>query len=105
MLENIASQLHQRVYDRDEIIIKKGDFGDELYVIMVGEVGVYIDDSFRQCVVELTENQTYGERSLQQPEVRQANLRAHKVTVCLVLKKADFHNQVFHIEHMQKTRR
>ena len=47
VLENIASQLHQRVYDRDEIIIKKGDFGDELYVVMVGEVGVYIDDSFR----------------------------------------------------------
>ena len=46
-LENIASQLHQHVYDTDEIIIKKGDLGDELYVIMVGEVGVYIDDSFR----------------------------------------------------------
>ena len=52
------------MYDTDEIIIKKGDLGDELYVIMVGEVGVYIDDSFRQCVVELSENQTYGERSL-----------------------------------------
>ena len=89
-LANICNQLHQRVYDKGEIIIKKGDFGDELYVVMVGAVGVYVDDNLQQCIVELTENKTYGERSIQQPEVRQANLLAHRVTVCLVLKKADF---------------
>lgn len=67
---NICDQLHQRVYDKGEIIVKKGDFGDELIVVMVGEVGVYFDDALLQCVVELTENKTYGERSIQQPEVR-----------------------------------
>ena len=30
---------------------------------------------------------------------------AHKVTVCLVLSKADFIEQVFHIEHLQKMKR
>ena len=38
-------------------------------MIMVGEVGVYVDDALQQCVVELTENKTYGERSLHQPEL------------------------------------
>ena len=59
---------------------------------MVGEAGVYVDDALQQCVVELTEGKTYGERSLQQPELRLATLLAHRVTVCLVLKKQDFHN-------------
>ena len=56
---------------------------------MVGEVGVYVGSA---RVAELKANNTYGERSLHQPEVRQANLIAHRVTVCLVLSKADFHN-------------
>ncbi len=91
-LADICGQLHQKVYAKGEIIFKKGDYGEELYVFMVGEVGVYVDDDLEQCVVELTEGQTYGERSLQVPELRQATLKAHRVTVCLVLKKLDFHN-------------
>ena len=104
-LFNLCDQVHQRVYDKGEIIFKKGDFGDELIVVMVGEVGVYVDDMLQQCVAVLTENKTYGERSVQQPEVRQVNLLAHRVTVCLTLKKTDFQNQVFHMEHMQKIKR
>ena len=44
-LANICNELHQRVYDKGECIFKKGDFGDELYVVMVGEVGVYVDEA------------------------------------------------------------
>ena len=100
VLANVCNQLQQRVYDKGEIIFRKGDLGEELFVIMIGEAGVYVDDQLQQCVVELTENKTYGERSLHQQEVRQATLLAHRVTVCLVLNQTDFHNQVFHIEHM-----
>lgn len=59
---------------------------------MIGEAGVYVDDTLQQCVAELTENKTYGERSLHQHEVRSVNLLAHRVTVCLVLNHTDFHN-------------
>jgi len=37
---------------------------------MVGEAGVYVDDQLQHYVVELTANKTYGERSIQQPELR-----------------------------------
>lgn len=93
------------MYGQGELLMKKGDFGHELFIIMVGKVGVYVDDGCQHCVYELTENKTYGERSIQTPEVRQASLMAHKVTVAFVLERNAFHNQVFHIEHMQKTRR
>ena len=33
-LQNITDQLHQKVYDKGEIILKKGDIGDELYIVM-----------------------------------------------------------------------
>ena len=69
-LANICKCFHQRVYAKGEIIINKGDYGNEMYIIMVGTVGVYLDNALDHCVVELSENKTYGERSLHQPEVR-----------------------------------
>ena len=41
-LANICGQLQQRIYSNGEIIIKQGDFGDELITVLLGEVGVYI---------------------------------------------------------------
>ena len=76
-----------------------------MFVIMIGSVGVYMDNELDNCVVELKANSTFGERSLQTTDRRSANVIAHKATVCLVLSKDDFYNQVFHIEHLQTIRR
>lgn len=105
ILNNICNQLHQRMYNKGEVIVRKGDVGNEMFVILVGEVGVYFDDDLKHCIVELNENKTFGDRSLQNEEVRSAHIVAHKVTVCLVLSKTDFYEQVFHIEHLQKMKR
>jgi len=104
-LHNICNHLKQKVFDRGDVIVQKGEMGEEMYVILLGEVGVYFDDELQNCVVSLGENKVFGERSLQNSEERTANIVAHKVTVCLVLSKSDFNEQVFHIEHLQKVYR
>ena len=76
-----------------------------MFVVLVGEVGVYFDDAMKICSVKLNENKTFGDRALQNEEVRSATIKAHKVTVCLTLSKIDFFEQVFHIEHLQKLKR
>ena len=71
-----------------------------MFVILVGEVGVYHDDAAKICSCKLNENKTFGDRALQNDDVRNATVKALKVTVCLTLSKGDFFEQVFHIEHL-----
>jgi len=47
VLANVCNHLEQKVYDKGEIIIRKGDFGQELFVIMIGEAGVYVDEQLQ----------------------------------------------------------
>ena len=44
--------------------MRKDDIGDEMFVILVGEVGIYLDNRMDHCVVALKENQVFGEQSL-----------------------------------------
>ena len=44
VLENICRVLKQREYSRGNVIVRKGDVGNEMYVILLGEVGVYLDN-------------------------------------------------------------
>ena len=90
VLSNICNQLTQRVFRKDEIIVRKGDVGHEMFVVLVGEVGVYFDDALKACSNRLNENKTFGDRALQNEEVRSATIKAHRVTVCLCLSKIDF---------------
>ena len=52
------------MYNRGEVIVKKGDIGTEMFVVLIGEVGVYFDDELNHCIVKLNENKTFGDRSL-----------------------------------------
>ena len=44
VLNNICDKLTKKVFQRDEIIVLKGDIGDCMYTVLLGEVGVYFDD-------------------------------------------------------------
>ena len=68
---------------------------------MVGAAGIYPDDDLSKCHYELTANQFYGEKSLHKPQIREANVLAHRVTVCLSLSRSDYEDSVVHIEHLQ----
>ena len=52
------------------LVMKKGDDGDFMYVIIKGEVGVYIDSEVKNCIVILGENKVFGERALETDDKR-----------------------------------
>ena len=64
VLENIYKVMEQRLYNKGEIIVRRGEVGTEMFVVIAGTVGVYMDHKLQNCVVELQKNSTFGERSL-----------------------------------------
>jgi signal-transduction protein with cAMP-binding, CBS, and nucleotidyltransferase domain len=96
-MTNICKQLKQKVYDRGEVIVSKGMFSDCMYVVLIGEAGVY--ESEGELLNVLTENRSIGERALRVDELTKYTVVAQKVSVCLSLQRLDFQKQVFHLEH------
>lgn len=41
-----------------------------MYVLIKGEVGIYIDDELKNCIVTLGENKVFGERALDNDDKR-----------------------------------
>ena len=76
---------------KDEVIVFKGEVGDCMFVVLLGEVGVYFDDDARICTLKLNENKQFGARALQHDDVRTATVKALKDTICLSLNKLDFY--------------
>ena len=98
ILKRIVNCLKQREYKPGDMIIRKGDIGEEMYINIVGDVGIYLDEKLTSCAAVLRENKVFGESSLQTSEERTAFVIAHTKCTCLVLSKADFNEQVFHVE-------
>jgi CRP-like cAMP-binding protein len=45
-LANVVAMLDQIQFNRGQLVVKKGEVGREMYIIVVGKVGVFLDDSF-----------------------------------------------------------
>ena len=50
--------------------MRKGDEGDCMYVILKGDVGIYVDAELKNCIVTLGENKIFGERALETDDKR-----------------------------------
>ena len=50
--------------------MKKGDEGDCMYILITGEVGVYIDEEMKNCIAVLSVNKVFGERALETDDKR-----------------------------------
>lgn len=50
--------------------MNRGDEGDCMYLVISGEVGIYIDDKHTNCIAKLKENKVFGERALETDEKR-----------------------------------
>lgn len=44
-----------------------------MYLLITGEVGVYIDPECKNCIAVLKENKVFGERALETDDKRLAN--------------------------------
>lgn len=81
--------LHVHHYEPGEAIVREGQVGRELYLILKGAVEVSSESGAR--VVRLGAREVFGERALLEDTRRNATVRATEAADVLVLSRTDFH--------------
>ena len=75
-----------------ETLIWKGDVNHDVYVLIKGELAVFISQDGRgHCVARLREGDLIGEMAFLTRDARQATVRATTAVECLVLRDIDLH--------------
>ena len=87
-IEQIAVETH---FDRGQCIIKQGEIGDCLYLIIEGEVKVVMDEVE---IARLGEKECVGEMSILDSEPRSASVFAVTDVVLLKIKQEDFYEMI-----------
>ncbi len=94
--------------------MRKGDYGDCMYALLDGEVGVYVDSDIQNCIVKLSDGKVFGEKALDTDNyrynfvpdyIRGATIKTHQPTSCLVLHKEDYSNVIYHVKNLQRSER
>lgn len=91
-IDFIVERLKFKTFSADETICKVGDPGDEMYIIISGEVKIciYGDKNQEQVVAKLTAGDYFGEMSLLTGETRSASVIATEPSETFLLHKNDF---------------
>ena len=87
-LKEIAEQLEKSFFAPGDQVIRKGDPGNEMYVIGHGDVNVHNGDHH---IATLAEGSCFGEMSLVQSETRNADVTAKSYCDLYILSKDKFH--------------
>jgi hypothetical protein len=87
ILADVAAILEEREARAGEVVLKKGDPGDGMYVIVSGEVRVYDGE---RTITRLGERDIFGELALLDPEPRLASVAAVSDTRLLRLDREGF---------------
>jgi len=74
---------------KDEVIFFKGTTGSQMYVVLVGKMGVYDGD---RLIATLHPGQMFGEMALVNREPRSATVKAEEDGVLFVLTESTFQN-------------
>jgi ATP:ADP antiporter, AAA family len=88
VLADIAERVQEVSYGKDDVIFKKGDFGNSLYIIVSGRVEVRNAD---RLLNDLGEGAIFGELALLDPAPRSATVKAMEPTHLLMLDESHFH--------------
>lgn len=90
-LERLASYAHERPYAPGELVIREGDRGQELFIVLQGELVVFLrHDGQEVQVARLDPGSFFGEMSVMTGEPRTASVRALTQTQLLVVDKGAF---------------
>ena len=87
ILADVADRVDEVSFGRDEIIFRKGDRGDSLYVIVSGRVDVHDGE---RLLNELGEGAIFGELALLEPAPRSATVKATEPAHLLQLNESHF---------------
>lgn len=88
----LSSCTSSRKFKADEIFFNAGEPGEEMYILLAGEAGVYIStvDGFSFEVTRLHPGDFFGEMSLLEGLPRSAQVKALRDSICLVIDKNNF---------------
>ena len=86
-LSHLAQITDEIEYTNDQMIIKEGDQGDAMYLIVDGTVKVH---SGEQTFAELGTRQCFGEMSILDSEPRSASITALAELTLLKIEREDF---------------
>ena len=91
-IDFIVERLKFKTFSEGETICKVGDPGDEMYIIISGEVKIciYGDKNQEQIVAKLTSGDYFGEMALLTGETRSASVIATEPSETFLLHKNDF---------------
>lgn len=94
------------IFEKDDLVFEIGDSCNQCFVVVDGEVGIFYDKKFEQLGTVLKNHSILGERGLRNSAIaRHVGCKAHKKTICLVLSKEDFIENVFFVEQGTKIHR
>jgi len=93
-LRSLVSVLERRTYRKGQIILRQGDQGDSLFVIVSGRVRIYTisPDGHEWSVWFYDRGDFFGEMALLSGEPRSANAQAMQRTEVLILRRRAFRN-------------
>lgn len=86
-LKMIATKLEQTFHSPNEFIIRKGDHGEEMYIIGHGEVQVMTGEN---VLAELKSGQFFGETALIEDTIRNADVQSKAYCDLYTFRKEDF---------------
>ena len=91
-IDFIVERLKFKTFSANETICKVGDPGDEMYIIITGEVKIciYGEKNKEQVVANLTSGDYFGEMALLTGETRSASVIATESSETFLLHKNDF---------------
>ena len=86
-LKMIAGKLEQTFHSPNEYILRKGDVGNEMFIIGHGSVQVIVGE---KIVAELKAGQFFGEIALLEDTIRNADVQTKAYCDLYIFKKEDF---------------
>ncbi|MGK5085353.1 cyclic nucleotide-binding domain-containing protein [Bdellovibrionota bacterium FG-1] len=93
-LEDLARRMEVRTFERDQFIIKEGELGSELFLLIQGQAGVYKmtgeGDMYKVVILSGEKHAFFGEGGLLDSDARSASIQAEGHCVCLVLNSQNF---------------
>lgn len=107
-INSIASNIKIKLFNRDEIIIKEGDEGDSMFILVEGLLNVFVKnkDGLDIYVGNLIPGDFFGEMSLLTGELRSATVKAKSDSLIFEINKEIIspiiHNRINLVEEFGK---
>lgn len=97
-LRKLAKVCATKKYQADDVFFYQGDPGTEMYILLTGTVGVYLNniDGSSVQITTISRGNFFGEMSLLEKAPRSATIQALEDSIVLVIDKENFENIVSH---------